>query len=138
MARRVELPALACFAKTEFFEFENRHDGKTIIELRDIDVVRPESCHAISILPGFGDAEPHQALGAHYVLMGMPFAYAQQVHRRLRQVACARARMKYAMVLAGRLSSPVVRPPTEQPDEATRKKIADVLRAAGMLHKQAA
>ena len=50
----------------------------------------------------------------------------------------AHARMKYAMVLAGRLSSPVVRPPTEQPDEATRKKIADVLRAAGMLHKQAA
>ncbi|MDB5809113.1 MAG: dihydrodipicolinate synthase family protein [Betaproteobacteria bacterium] len=50
----------------------------------------------------------------------------------------AHARMKYAMVLAGRLSSPVVRPPTHQPDEATCKKIADVLRAAGMLHKQAA
>ena len=50
----------------------------------------------------------------------------------------AHARMKYAMVLAGRLSSPVVRPPTHQPDEATRKQIADVLRAAGMLHKQAA
>lgn len=50
----------------------------------------------------------------------------------------AHARMKYAMVLAGRLSSAVVRPPTQQPDEATRKKIADVLRAAGMLHKQAA
>ena len=50
----------------------------------------------------------------------------------------AHARMKYAMVLAGRLSSPVVRPPTHQPDEATRRKIADVLRAAGMLHKQAA
>jgi 4-hydroxy-tetrahydrodipicolinate synthase len=50
----------------------------------------------------------------------------------------AHARMKYAMVLAGRLSSPVVRPPTHQPDEATRQQIADVLRAAGMLHKQAA
>lgn len=50
----------------------------------------------------------------------------------------AHARMKYAMVLAGRLSSPAVRPPTHQPDEATRKKIADVLRNAGMLQKQAA
>ena len=50
----------------------------------------------------------------------------------------AHARMKCAMVLAGRLGSAVVRPPTRQPDDATRKKIADVLRAAGMLHKQAA
>ncbi len=50
----------------------------------------------------------------------------------------AHVRMKYAMVLAGRLSSPVVRPPTHQPDAATRKKISDVLRNAGMLQKQAA
>ena len=46
--------------------------------------------------------------------------------------------IRHAMVLAGRLSSPVVRPPTHQPDEATRRKIADVLRNAGMLQKQAA
>jgi 4-hydroxy-tetrahydrodipicolinate synthase len=50
----------------------------------------------------------------------------------------AHARMKCAMVLAGRLGSAVVRPPTRQPDDATRKKIADVLRDAGMLSKQAA
>jgi len=50
----------------------------------------------------------------------------------------AHARMKYAMMLAGRLSSAVVRPPTHQPDEPTRKQIENVLRAAGMLHKQAA
>ena len=50
----------------------------------------------------------------------------------------AHARMKYAMMLAGRLSSAVVRPPTHQPDESTRKQIENVLRAAGMLHKQAA
>ncbi len=50
----------------------------------------------------------------------------------------AHARMKLAMVLAGRLSSAAVRPPTRQPDEATRKQIENVLRAAGMLQKQAA
>ena len=50
----------------------------------------------------------------------------------------AHARMKYAMVLAGRLSSAVVRPPTHQPDKATKQRIADVLRTAGMLQKQVA
>ena len=50
----------------------------------------------------------------------------------------AHARLKYAMVLAGRLSSAVVRPPTHQPDKATKQRIADVLRTAGMLQKQVA
>ena len=50
----------------------------------------------------------------------------------------AHARMKYAMVLAGCLSSAVVRPPTHQPDKATKQRIADVLRTAGMLQKQVA
>jgi 4-hydroxy-tetrahydrodipicolinate synthase len=50
----------------------------------------------------------------------------------------AHARMKLAMAMAGRLKSAVVRPPTRQPDEATRREIAKVLKAAGMLQKQAA
>ncbi len=50
----------------------------------------------------------------------------------------AHARMKLAMVMAGRLKSAAVRPPTKQPDEATRAKIAKVLKAAGMLDQKAA
>ncbi|MBY0270181.1 MAG: dihydrodipicolinate synthase family protein [Burkholderiales bacterium] len=50
----------------------------------------------------------------------------------------AHARMKLAMVLAGRLKSAAVRPPTKQPDEATRAHIASVLKAAGMLQREAA
>ncbi len=50
----------------------------------------------------------------------------------------AHARMKLAMVMAGRLKSAVVRPPTQQPDDATRAQIARVLKAAGMLHREAA
>ena len=50
----------------------------------------------------------------------------------------AHARMKLAMVLAGRLKSAAVRPPTEQPDEETRARIAAALARVGMLQKQAA
>jgi 4-hydroxy-tetrahydrodipicolinate synthase len=50
----------------------------------------------------------------------------------------AHARMKLAMAMAGRLKSPAVRPPTRQPDEATRRQIAQVLKAAGMLEREAA
>jgi 4-hydroxy-tetrahydrodipicolinate synthase len=50
----------------------------------------------------------------------------------------AHARMKLAMVMAGRLKSATVRPPTQQPDETTRMQIADALKTAGMLQKEAA
>jgi len=50
----------------------------------------------------------------------------------------AHARMKLAMVLAGRLKSAAVRPPTQQPDAATREAIAKALAQVGMLSKQAA
>jgi 4-hydroxy-tetrahydrodipicolinate synthase len=50
----------------------------------------------------------------------------------------AHARMKLAMAMAGRLKSAAVRPPTQQPDEKTRQEIARVLKAAGMLQKEAA
>lgn len=50
----------------------------------------------------------------------------------------AHARMKLAMVLAGRLKSPAVRPPTAVPDDATRAQIVQALKAAGMLHREAA
>ena len=50
----------------------------------------------------------------------------------------AHARMKLAMAMAGRLKSAAVRPPTRQPDEATRQKIAQVLKEAGMLQQEAA
>ncbi len=45
----------------------------------------------------------------------------------------AHARMKLAMVLAGRLKSAAVRPPTRQPDAATRDAIASALAHVGML-----
>ena len=47
----------------------------------------------------------------------------------------AHARMKLAMAMAGRLKSAAVRPPTRQPDEATRQQIVRVLKAAGMLRR---
>jgi 4-hydroxy-tetrahydrodipicolinate synthase len=50
----------------------------------------------------------------------------------------AHARMKLAMVLAGRLKSPAVRPPTREPNEATRRQIASALKQVGMLEKAAA
>jgi 4-hydroxy-tetrahydrodipicolinate synthase len=50
----------------------------------------------------------------------------------------AHARMKLAMVMAGRLKAAYVRPPTHMPDDATRKKIAHALKAVGMLQKEAA
>jgi 4-hydroxy-tetrahydrodipicolinate synthase len=50
----------------------------------------------------------------------------------------AHARMKLAMAMAGRLKSPAVRPPTRQPDDATRRQIAQALKAAGMLQREAA
>jgi 4-hydroxy-tetrahydrodipicolinate synthase len=50
----------------------------------------------------------------------------------------AHARMKLAMVLAGRLKSAAVRPPTREPDEATRRQIANALKQVGMLEKEAA
>ena len=50
----------------------------------------------------------------------------------------AHARMKLAMVMAGRLKAAHVRPPTRMPDEATRAQIAQALDKVGMLQKQAA
>jgi 4-hydroxy-tetrahydrodipicolinate synthase len=50
----------------------------------------------------------------------------------------AHARMKLAMVMAGRLKAAYVRPPTHMPDDATRQQIAQALKAAGMLQKEAA
>ena len=50
----------------------------------------------------------------------------------------AHARMKLAMVLAGRLKAAYVRPPTHMPDDATREKIAQALKKVGMLEKEAA
>lgn len=50
----------------------------------------------------------------------------------------AHARMKLAMVLAGRLRSAAVRPPHHQPDEATRAAIEKALASVGMLARQAA
>jgi 4-hydroxy-tetrahydrodipicolinate synthase len=50
----------------------------------------------------------------------------------------AHARMKLAMVMAGRLKSATVRPPTRQPDESTRQQIAKALKSVGMLQKEAA
>jgi dihydrodipicolinate synthase/N-acetylneuraminate lyase len=45
--------------------------------------------------------------------------------------------MKMAMVLAGRLKSPVVSPPIRQPEGEALQAIKDVLRAAGMLVREA-
>jgi dihydrodipicolinate synthase/N-acetylneuraminate lyase len=42
------------------------------------------------------------------------------------------------MVLAGRLKSAAVRPPTREPDEATRRQIANALKQVGMLEIAAA
>jgi dihydrodipicolinate synthase/N-acetylneuraminate lyase len=42
------------------------------------------------------------------------------------------------MVMAGRLKSAAVRPPTRQPDESTRQQIAKALKSVGMLQKEAA
>ena len=50
----------------------------------------------------------------------------------------AHARMKLAMVLAGRLKSAAVRPPTRQPDEATRAQIERALKASGLQIRAAA
>ena len=50
----------------------------------------------------------------------------------------AHARMKTAMVMAGRLKSGYVRPPTQLPDEATRKQIAAALKASGLVQQAAA
>lgn len=50
----------------------------------------------------------------------------------------AHARMKLAMVLAGRLKSAAVRPPTRQPDAAARDAIVAALTEVGMLQKQVA
>ena len=50
----------------------------------------------------------------------------------------AHARMKLAMVMAGRLKAAHVRPPTRMPDDATREAIAQALKSVGMLQKQAA
>jgi 4-hydroxy-tetrahydrodipicolinate synthase len=50
----------------------------------------------------------------------------------------AHARMKLAMAMAGRLKSAVVRPPTQQPDDDTRREIAKALKQAGMLEREAA
>ncbi len=50
----------------------------------------------------------------------------------------AHARMKLAMVLAGRLKSAAVRPPTKQPDEATRASIERALASVGMRQQRAA
>ena len=50
----------------------------------------------------------------------------------------AHARMKLAMVMAGRLKAAHVRPPTHLPDDATREKIGHALKAAGMLQRKAA
>lgn len=45
----------------------------------------------------------------------------------------AHARMKLAMVLAERLKSAAVRPPTKAPDQATREQISKALAQVGML-----
>jgi 4-hydroxy-tetrahydrodipicolinate synthase len=50
----------------------------------------------------------------------------------------AHARMKLAMAMAGRLKSAAVRPPTRQPDDATRQQIAKALKSAGMFQREAA
>ena len=50
----------------------------------------------------------------------------------------AHARMKLAMVMAGRLKAAHVRPPTRMPDDATRAQIAEALKGVGMLQKEAA
>jgi len=50
----------------------------------------------------------------------------------------AHARMKLAMVMAGRLKAAYVRPPTHMPDDATRRQIAQALKSVGMLQKEAA
>src|SRR5688572_3545440 len=50
----------------------------------------------------------------------------------------AHARMKLAMVMAGRLKAAYVRPPTHMPDDATRQQIAHALKTVGMLQKEAA
>jgi 4-hydroxy-tetrahydrodipicolinate synthase len=48
----------------------------------------------------------------------------------------AHARLKLAMAMAGQLKAAYVRPPTEMPDAATRARIAQVLRDAGMLKNE--
>lgn len=50
----------------------------------------------------------------------------------------AHARMKLAMVMAGRLKAAYVRPPTHMPDDAMRQQIGQALKSAGMLQKEAA
>jgi 4-hydroxy-tetrahydrodipicolinate synthase len=50
----------------------------------------------------------------------------------------AHARMKLAMVMAGLIASPVVRPPIRQPSAAEAAGIRDTLRAAGLLERDAA
>ena len=50
----------------------------------------------------------------------------------------AHARMKLAMVMAGRLKSAAVRPPLTQPDDSARQAIAQALKAAGLVQQQAA
>ena len=49
----------------------------------------------------------------------------------------AHTRMKYAMTLAGRLRNSIVRPPMHQPDEATRQRIAQAMRATGLFNEVA-
>jgi 4-hydroxy-tetrahydrodipicolinate synthase len=50
----------------------------------------------------------------------------------------AHARMKYAMVLAGRMKSPLCRAPTRVPDGEVAKRIEEAVRKSGMLAKAAA
>ena len=50
----------------------------------------------------------------------------------------AHARMKYAMMLAGRFKSALCRAPTRAPDGETARRIEDAVRKAGMLAKAAA
>jgi 4-hydroxy-tetrahydrodipicolinate synthase len=49
----------------------------------------------------------------------------------------AHARMKMAMYLAGRLTSPAVQPPTRLPEGAELQAIKDALKGAGLLQREA-
>src|SRR3990172_7741145 len=85
----VERAAFASLAKSELFELNDRNNRKTIVELGNIDILGPESSHAIGGRRRISCAEMDQAFRAQNMLVGMPFANAEQIGRP--RLAIARA-----------------------------------------------
>src|SRR5688572_11708067 len=71
VACRKKRAALASLAKAELFQLDDRHDGKAVVELRYVDVLRRDARRAECGTARFHGAEPGQALRAHQVLVRM-------------------------------------------------------------------